>query len=129
MTGASHAAAEAAGEAVHEQARTPEDLARLFVARAGAGDVEGLVALYTPDAAVALPQGRVVTGHAQIRAAYEQMLSRKPEFAPGTALTTLTTGGWALTASRTADGGTRAEVAHQQPDGSWLIVLDRPFFA
>jgi ketosteroid isomerase-like protein len=119
----------AASQAERKKAMGPEDVARLFVERAGAGDVEGLVALYEPDAVIALPQGRVVSGHAQIRAAYEQMLSRRPEFASGTALPTIDTGGLALTASRTADGGARAEVLRRQPDGSWLIVLDRPFFA
>ncbi|MFD9209892.1 YybH family protein [Streptomyces sioyaensis] len=115
--------------AVREKAAAPEDLARLFVERANAGDLEGLVELYEPDATVALPGGRTVAGQAAIRAAYEQMLARKPEFGAGTALPTLVSGDWAQTASRTDDGGARAEVAHRQSDGSWLIVLDRPFFA
>lgn len=37
----------------------PEELARFFVLRANAGDVEGLVALYEPDAALAHADGKV----------------------------------------------------------------------
>jgi hypothetical protein len=35
----------------------PQDLARLLVSRANAGDVEGMVALYEPDAALACGDG------------------------------------------------------------------------
>ncbi len=37
----------------HEKALAPEDITRLFVERANAGDAEGLAELYTPDAVVA----------------------------------------------------------------------------
>ncbi len=49
------------GEA-QEPALDPEDLARFFVSRANAGDVEGLVALYEPDAVLAGPEGRIWSG-------------------------------------------------------------------
>jgi hypothetical protein len=39
-----------------EQAREPEDLSDFFIERANAGDVEGLVALYEPDAVLAFPR-------------------------------------------------------------------------
>ena len=41
------------------RALEPEDLDRLFLRRANAGDVDGLVALYEPDAVLAFPPGRV----------------------------------------------------------------------
>jgi hypothetical protein len=41
--------------AAHEGAAQPEDLSRFFLERANAGDVEGLVALYQPDAVLAFP--------------------------------------------------------------------------
>jgi ketosteroid isomerase-like protein len=53
-----------------EPAREPEDLSDFFIERANAGDVEGLVALYEPDAVLAFPPGRVSAGHDEIRAAY-----------------------------------------------------------
>lgn len=37
-----------------ERAAEPEDLGRLFLERANTGDVDGLVALYEPDAVVAV---------------------------------------------------------------------------
>ena len=40
-------------ETHRDVAREPEDLARLFHERANAGDAEGLVALYEPQAVVA----------------------------------------------------------------------------
>lgn len=45
------------GSKTWEPALNPEDLARLFVSRANAGDVEGLVALYEPDAVLAGTEG------------------------------------------------------------------------
>ena len=42
-----------------EPAARPEDLGQFFLERANAGDVEGLVALYEPDAVLAFPPGRI----------------------------------------------------------------------
>jgi hypothetical protein len=38
---------------MHKPAKDPNDLEKFFVERANAGDVEGLVALYEPNAIVA----------------------------------------------------------------------------
>src|ERR1700728_1444070 len=46
-----------AGEQERERAVRPEDLGRFFVDRANAGDLEGLVALYEPDAVLSVPGG------------------------------------------------------------------------
>ena len=40
-----------------EKARRPEDLTRLFVERANAGDADGIAVLYEPDAVMAYPPG------------------------------------------------------------------------
>ena len=45
------------GEAA-ERALRPEDLDRLFLERANAGDVDGVVDLYEPQAVLAFPPGR-----------------------------------------------------------------------
>ncbi|GHJ98966.1 YybH family protein [Streptomyces sp. NPDC003753] len=111
-----------------ETAKSPEDLLRLFIERGNAGDVEGLLALYEPDAVVAVPPGRETTGHEALRAVYTQLLAKKPKFDAGTVLPVLRSGDYALTTARTGDGGARAEVAHRQPDGTWLWIIDRPFF-
>ena len=53
------------GGGQRERARRPEDLGRFFVARANPGDVEGLVAVYEPDAVLVLPTGEVVSARRQ----------------------------------------------------------------
>jgi len=112
-----------------EKARTPEDLARLFVERANAGDAEGIAELYEPDAVLGFPPGGVTVGRDAIRGLMEQMLADPdlPEFEVEEPLPTLRFGDLALTATRPKDGtGGRAQVARRQPDGSWLRILDRP---
>lgn len=49
-------------DAEREGATQPEELSRLIVERLNAGDVDGRVALYEPDAVLALPDGQVATG-------------------------------------------------------------------
>lgn len=44
----------------------PEDLARLLVERINAGDLEGVVSLYEPEAVLALPE-QVAVGQEAIR--------------------------------------------------------------
>ncbi|MGF7121605.1 nuclear transport factor 2 family protein [Rhodococcus sp. TAF43] len=108
------------------RAAEPEDLNRLIVERLNAGDVDGLVALYEPDAVLSLPDGRVATGSSEIRAAYEQLVAGAPVFAPGETRPALRVGDLAMTSVHLADGGATVEVARQQPDGSWLWVIDQP---
>jgi uncharacterized protein (TIGR02246 family) len=110
-----------------EKARQPEDLARLFVQRANAGDAEGLAALYEPDAVLGFPPGSETVGRDAIQAVMEQLVAHAPAFEPEEPLPTLRIDDLALTATRPKDGtGGRAQVARRQPDGSWLRILDRP---
>ncbi|MGT2481391.1 hypothetical protein ACU4GR_27010 [Methylobacterium oryzae CBMB20] len=108
-----------------EPARAPEDLAALFNRRANAGDVEGLVALYEPDAVLAA--GRVVaTGHAEIRTFYADLLARKSDFpGAGDAAAACATAGLAMTFARLPNGAFSVEVAREQPDGTWLWAIDQ----
>ena len=109
------------------RAEQPEDLARLFVERANAGDAEGLVALYEPDAVLAFPPGHETVGRDAIRKVMEQMLAQAPRFTVEEPLPTLRHGDIALTSTRPSDNtGGRVQVARRQPDGSWLRILDRP---
>jgi ketosteroid isomerase-like protein len=111
---------------VGERAAQPEELSRLVVERLNAGDVEGLVALYEPDAVLALPNGQVATGTSEIRQAYEHLVADRPTFAPGQQQPTLRSGDLALTSVRLVDGGITVEVARRQPDGMWLWAIDHP---
>jgi len=112
-------------DAERERATQPEELSRLIVERLNAGDVDGLVELYEPDAVLALPDGQVATGAGEIRKAYERLVAGRPTFAPGTHRPTLRCGELALTSSRLANGLVTVEVARRQPDGTWLWVLDQ----
>ena len=108
------------------RAGQPDDLSRLIVERLNAGDFDGVVALYEPQAVLALSDGRVATGAEEIRNVYEQLLADKPTFAPGAQRPTLRCADLALTSSRLTSGVVTAEVARRQPNGTWLWVLDRP---
>lgn len=110
-----------------EKARRPEDLTRLFVDRANAGDADGLAALYEPGAVLAFPPGQTTTGRDAIRNVYTQMLQHIQRFEPEPPLASIQAGDIALTSTRRRDGkGIRVQVARRQADGSWLRVLDVP---
>ncbi|MGH1589453.1 YybH family protein [Methylobacterium phyllosphaerae] len=109
---------------MRETARAPESLAALFNRRANAGDVEGLVALYEPDAVLAA--GRVVaTGHAEIRSFYTDLLARKSDFPVPETLPPLRNGALAMTFARLPHGAFSVEVAREQADGTWLWAIDQ----
>jgi uncharacterized protein (TIGR02246 family) len=109
-------------------AKTPEDLTRLFVERANAGDADGMAALYAPDAVLAYPAGSSTVGQEAIRAVFERMLEYAPRpFPLENPLPTLRHGDLALTSTRPADDtGGRVQVARREPDGTWLRIIDRP---
>jgi len=110
-----------------EKARQPEDLSRLFVARANDRDADGIAALYEPGAVMAYPPGAETTGREAIRALWEKVLASAPRFEPEPPLPTLVSGDIALTATVARDGtGVRVQVARRQPDGTWLRLLDQP---
>ena len=106
-----------------ESAMEPEELDRLFLERANAQDVDGVVALYEPDAVMSSTRGPL-RGTAAIRLFYQDLLSDPPFFA-GDIQPALRHGGVALTSTRFA-GGATAEIARLQPDGSWLWIVDQP---
>lgn len=110
-----------------KHAHEPEDLARLFVEFANDRDADALAGLYEPDAVLGFPPGAQTVGRDAIRAVLERMLAAAPAFTVEEPLPTLRWGDFALTSTRPADGtGGRVQLAHRQPDGTWLRVIDRP---
>ena len=106
------------------RATKPEDLGRLFMERGNAGDLEGLVELYEPTAILAFPSGKVTTGRQAIRKAYAELLATKSMF-QGNVQPALRNGDLAVTSTRFS-GSATVEVAHRQPDGTWLWIIDQP---
>lgn len=118
-------------------ARNPEELDVLFVQALNAGDIEALMKLYEPTAALTPQPGQVVSGAKAVREALSGFLATKPRMTLE-ARTLAESGGIALTTSKWVlegtgpDGkpmkmeGQSAEVARRQPDGTWLFVIDNP---
>ena len=111
-----------------EKAMVPEDLTRLFVKRANAGDAAGVAALYEEEAVMAYPPGQQTVGREAVRAFWEGVFAKRaPHFKPEPPLPTLVSGDIALTSTVAKDGtGARAQVVRRQADGSWLRLLDQP---
>ena len=111
-------------ETHRDVAREPEDLARLFHERANAGDAEGLVALYEPQAVVAAGE-IVATGHDEIRHFYTDLLARKSDFPEPETLPAIRNGDLALTFARLPNGAISVESARRQSDGTWRWAIDQ----
>ena len=110
-----------------QQALEPEDLTRLFVGRANAGDAAGIAELYEEQAIMAYPPGGQTVGRDAIRQLWEKVLSTKPHFEQEAPLPALVSGDIALCATIAKDGaGGRAQVVRRQGDGTWLRLLDLP---
>jgi ketosteroid isomerase-like protein len=119
------------------QAHAPEDLGRYFLERASRGDVEGVLALYEPNALLATVHAEEIRSTSALRRFYEDLLAGTAVF-EGDIQPALVNGELALTSTRftatrlAPDGLERrlptatAEVARQQPDGTWLWVIDQP---
>jgi ketosteroid isomerase-like protein len=115
------------GGAMTEKAQRPEDLTRLFVERANAGDADGIAALYEQDAVMAFPPGQQTVGREAIRALWTKVLEQAPRFELEDPLPTLVSGDIALTSTPAKDDtGIRSQVVRRQPDGTWLRLLDQP---
>jgi uncharacterized protein (TIGR02246 family) len=117
-------------------AMEPEQMHGLFEEAFNAGDLEALMALYEPDAALVPQPGALAEGTAAIRESLQWFLDRRGRITLDTKLV-LRVGDLAYLANRwSLSGGTMpdgspaelgaatAEVARRQPDGAWLYVID-----
>jgi uncharacterized protein (TIGR02246 family) len=116
-------------------ATTPEQIHRLFEEAFNAGDLDGLMELYEPDAVLIAQPGSVAHGGEQARAALQGFLALKGRITLDTKLV-VTVGElaylsntWSLTGTGPDGnpvvlGATTAEVARRQADGGWRYVID-----
>lgn len=107
----------------------PQELAQLLVARANAGDIDGMVELYEPNAVLVTTGTTVASSASQIRAFYTSFLATGVKFHVGDQRPAVLSGELALTSTRLPNGTITAEVARKQADGTWRWVIDQPAIA
>ena len=116
----------------------PVELDQLFERALNAGDLDALVALYEPQAALMPSPGNVVIGTAAIREALAGFLAAKPTITTSGKLMAqsgdiaLLANKWTLALTGpdgkpTTMSGNAVEVARRQPAGHWLFAMDMPF--
>ena len=119
-----------------EPARTADlkSVHATFEALFNAGDLDGLVNLYEPDALIVPSPAGPARGHAAIREALSGFLSLGGKIAMTTISIFEAADGlalihcnWWLTGGSTDLTGKSAEVLRRQPDGRWLYVIDNPW--
>lgn len=114
------------------------DLDKLYDAwqsRLNAGDIDALVDLYVSDVLYVNPEGKEMTGKAQVRADFEGLIALQPKILLGNRRhlvyqdIALTTNHWTLkitnpdgTAQELTGGG--IEVLRKQADGGWRYIID-----
>lgn len=103
----------------------PQQLEPLLVSRQHAGDVDGMTALFEPDAVIDRGGGNLLRGKEAIRSYYAEIVASGRKFAVGEQRPALVCGDLTLTSTRLPDGDVTSEVARRQRDGTWLWVIDR----
>lgn len=121
-------------------ARTPQDVQTQWAKAFNAADLEGIMALYAPDACLVAQPGQPVQGHEAIREALQGFLSTgakiriDADYVVQCQDTALMRGRWQLT-GHAPEGkpldmsGRSSEVVRRQPDGSWVYIIDHPYGA
>ena len=110
----------------HRTIRDPQELEPSLIARADEGDIDGMVALYEPNAVVAIGGGKFARGANEIRQFFADLLATGFVFHAGEQYPAILNGELALTSSRYPNGTISSEVARQQEDGTWLWTIDCP---
>jgi ketosteroid isomerase-like protein len=112
-------------EPERQPARDPQDLERLLISRQWAGDIDGMVALFEPNAVIDSGEKELTRGRDAIRALFAEISATGRKFQRGEQRPAAVNGDLALTSTRLPDGTVTTEVARRQADGTWLWVIDR----
>ncbi|MFD5234701.1 YybH family protein [Streptomyces qaidamensis] len=130
-------------------AKSPAELLKMLSERIVAKDVDGIIALHEPEAAIVNFDGSIIRGHKEIRAFYLEWFKSDPVLTVNP-LQTVTAGGkrtgdgkvrnrtaaimGKYTLEQTAADGTResfsgnfCDTVQEQPNGTWLYVQDNPY--
>ncbi|NSC25459.1 DUF4440 domain-containing protein [Streptomyces albus subsp. chlorinus] len=127
-------------------AESPAELLRLLGERIKAKDLDGIIALHEPDAAVVEYDGSIARGHKGIREMYVEWFKSDPVLTVNPRQTVEAGGKRGKIRGRTASimgdytleqnrpDGTResftgnfCDIVRQQPDGTWLYLQDNPY--
>ncbi len=114
-------------------AQTPEDLDRLFGEALNRGDVDSILALYEPGAAMPEMSGNVAIGADALRQSIGQFAAMKPQIQLDVEKVVqagdiaLVYSKWSMKSGDQEMTGRGREVARKQPDGTWKFVIDDPF--
>lgn len=114
-------------------ATAPEDLGGLFRDRLNERDVDGLIALFEPEAVFVGPGGSQARGSDAIRKEFEAMVAANLsiDLHAGPATQSVGVAIVASTVTITSPDGAQVtvdtvEVSRRQADGRWLLTLDSP---
>ncbi|MGV9813966.1 YybH family protein [Streptomyces cellulosae] len=134
---------------VRAAATSPEQLLKLLGERIVAKDVDGIIALHEPEAAIVDWDGSIVRGRAAIRAFYIEWFKSNPVLTVNPRQTVIA-GGWrswdnkvrertaaimgdysleqdAADGTRESFTGNFCDTVQEQLDGTWLYVQDNPY--
>jgi ketosteroid isomerase-like protein len=119
------------------KAHIPADVDRLFAEALSAGDLEGALAMYEPDAVYQSEPDEPARGHAAIREELAALIALdctldcyRIDVVENGDLAVLRAD-WIFTGTN-ADGepfenrGRSIEIVRRQPDGTWLFAIDLP---
>src|SRR5260370_41401728 len=94
-----------------EPARDPQDLERLLIARQWVGDIDGMAALFEPNAVIDSGEKELTRGREAIRALFAEITATGRKFQRGEQRPAAINGDLALTSTRLPDGTVTTEIA------------------
>jgi uncharacterized protein (TIGR02246 family) len=118
--------------------KTPAEVVERFSERLTAGDLDGALQLYEPEAAFVAAPGETVQGHAAIAEALRRLLALEPRLegqvrkVVESGDTALVINDWRLV-GRDPSGdpvemsGCSADVVRRRADGGWRVLIDDPW--